>query len=214
MKIDIWSDIRCPFCYIGKRKFEAALALFEHKDQVEVEWHSFELDPQAKTQPGQNAYAYLAAAKGQSLEWSKEMHQYVSQSAAENGLSFNFDDMVIANSFDGHRLIQLAKSLGLAEQAEEALFKAHFVNAQNIADKDTLVQLGTAIGLDAQVVKEMLESDAFTDEVRYDEQVAQTIGITGVPFFIIKEKYTISGAQPAETFLNALNQGWQEATTA
>lgn len=210
MKIDIWSDIRCPFCYIGKRKFEQALAQFEHKDKVEVEWHSFELDPQAKTQPDKNAYEYLAEAKGQSMEWSVEMHQYVKDTAAENGLVFNFDELKIANSFNAHRLIQLAKSLGLGDEAEERLFAAHFTAGKNIADQDTLIQIGIDLGIEKAVVTQMLTTDSFTDEVRYDEKTAQSIGISGVPFFIINQKHTISGAQPAETFLKALNQSWQE----
>jgi len=211
MKIDIWSDIRCPFCYIGKRKLEQALAQFEYKDKVEVEWHSFELDPQAQTQPDKNAYEYLAEVKGQSLEWSMEMHQYVKDNAAANGLVFNFEQLKIANSFNAHRLIQLAKSMGLGDGAEERLFAAHFTAGRNIADQDTLIQIGTELGIDKAVVTQMLTSDSFTDEVRYDEKTAQSIGINGVPFFIINQKHSISGAQPAETFLKALNQGWQEA---
>jgi len=209
MKIDIWSDVRCPFCYIGKRKFEKALSQFEHKDNVEVEWHSFELDPQAETQPGLNFNEYLAKIKGQSIEWAREMNQYVTNAAAEIGLAFNFDQMVVANSFHAHRLIQLAKSLGLGDQAEESLFAAHFIEGKNIADRDTLALIGVGLGIDRDIVAQMLDSEAFTDEVRYDEKTAQDIGINGVPFFIIDQKYSVSGAQPPETFLNALNQSWQ-----
>ena len=130
MKIDIWSDVRCPFCYIGKRKFEKALSQFEHKDKVEVEWHSFELDPNAKTVPGKNAIEYLAEIKGQTKEWAVEMSNYVTQTAAEIGLDFNMEQQVVANSFNAHRLIQLAKSLGLGDQAEESLFAAHFTHGK------------------------------------------------------------------------------------
>ncbi|MET3113797.1 putative DsbA family dithiol-disulfide isomerase [Pedobacter sp. CG_S7] len=210
MKIAIWSDIRCPFCYIGKRKFEHALAQFKHKDNVEVEWHSFELDPQAKTQPEKNAYDYLAEVKGQSKEWSMEMHQYIKDTAAENGLVFNFDELKIANSFNAHRLIQLAKSLGLADDAEERLFAAHFTDGKNIANLDTLIQIGIELGIEKAIVTQMLTIDSFSDEVRYDEKTAQSIGISGVPFFIINQKHTISGAQSADIFLKALNQGWLE----
>jgi predicted DsbA family dithiol-disulfide isomerase len=209
MKIDIWSDVRCPFCYIGKRKFEKALSQFEYKDKVEVEWHSFELDPQAETQPGLNFNEYLAKIKGQSIEWALEMNQYVTNAAAEIGLAFNFDQMVVANSFQAHRLIQLAKSLGLGDAAEESLFAAHFIEGKNIADRDTLALIGVGLGIDRDIVTQMLDSEAFTDEVRYDEKTAQDIGINSVPFFIIDQKYSISGAQPPETFLNALNQSWQ-----
>jgi predicted DsbA family dithiol-disulfide isomerase len=210
MKIDIWSDVRCPFCYIGKRKFEHALSQFEYKDKVEVEWHSFELDPNAKTEPGKNAYEHLAEAKGQTKAWAMDMHQYVKDTAAEVGLDFNFDKLVIANSFDAHRLIQLAKTLNLGDEAEESLFSAHLIQGKNIADRNTLMEIAAEIGIAQEVVTTMLDSDAFADEVRYDEQAAQTIGIRGVPFFILNQKYTISGAQPADTFLNALKQSWQE----
>jgi predicted DsbA family dithiol-disulfide isomerase len=213
MKIDIWSDIRCPFCYIGKKKFEKALSQFEHKDKVEVEWHSFELDPQAITIPGKNAIEYLAEIKGQSKEWAVEMTRYVADTAAESGLHFDFEQQVVANSFNGHRLIQLAKSLGLADQAEESLFAAHLSQGKNIDDRETLIQIGTSIGIDRESVSQMLGSDTFTDEVRYDENTAKSIGINGVPFFIFNQKYTISGAQPPETFLNALNKSWLEYET-
>lgn len=211
MKVDIWSDVRCPFCYIGKRKFELALAEFEHKDEVEVEWHSFELDPNAKTELGVNAYDHLAEKKGQTREWSVQMHQNVVQTAAAVGLDFNFDKAVVANSFNAHRLIQLAKSKDLGNEVEEQLFIAHFTNGENIDDQAVLVKIGTAIGLEKNIVEEMLNSDSFTDEVRLDEKIAQQIGISGVPFFIIDQKLAVSGAQPPETFLGAMNQAWATA---
>jgi len=210
MKVDIWSDVRCPFCYIGKRKFENALSQFEHKDKIEVEWHSYELDPQAKTEPTKNAHEHLAEIKGQTKEWAIEMGRYVSETAAEAGITFDLDKQVVANSFNAHRLIQLAKSLGLADEAEESLFIAHFSEGKNIDDKQTLVEIGISIGIDEDVVARMLENNTFTDEVRYDQSAAKSIGITGVPFFIINQKYTISGAQPPATFLEALKMSWLE----
>lgn len=210
IKIDIWSDINCPFCYIGKRKFEAAIAQFPHQAEVEVEWHSFELDPNAKTLPGKAAHEHLAEIKGQTEEWALEMQQYVTQSAADSGLNFNFGDMVIANSFDAHRLIQLAKTHSLGAEAEEALFAAHLVLGKNIADRQTLLSVASEIGIDQNSAIQMLDSDAFADEVRLDEKVAQQIGISGVPFFIFNQKYTVSGAQPVETFLGALEKSWEE----
>ncbi len=210
IKIDIWSDVNCPFCYIGKRKFEAAMTQFEHRDQVEVEWHSFELDPQAKTLPGKSAHEHLAEIKGQTQEWALEMQQYVTQTGTENGLHFNFEQLVIANSFDAHRLIQLAKSVALGNEAEEVLFAAHLAQGKNIADRQTLLALANDIGIDETLTTQMLDSDAFTDDVRHDEKVAQQIGISGVPFFIFDQKYSISGAQPVETFLGALEKSWEE----
>ncbi len=213
MKIDIWSDIRCPFCYIGKRKLEAGLAEFEHKDKVELVWHSFELDPSMKNQPGRNVYDYLAEVKGQTRQWSEQMHKQVTETAKQAGLTFNFDQSVIANSFDAHRLIQLAKTKSLGDVAEEELFKAYFTDGKNIADHNTLVQLGVEIGLDKAIIEQMLATEAFAAEVKNDEAVAQSIGIRGVPFFVFNEQYSISGAQPTDAFIQTLQASWQEFET-
>lgn len=210
MKIDIWSDIRCPFCYIGKRKLEQGLENFEHKDQVEIVWHSFQLDPSLQDEPGKNVYDYLAEKKGESREWSVKMHEQVAQTARQAGLRFNFEKSVIANSFNAHRLIQLAKVHQLGDAAEERLFKAYFTEGMNIADHNTLIQLGTEIGLEHTAIRQMLETDAFSAEVKKDEAIAQSIGIRGVPFFVFNEQYSISGAQPTETFIQALKQSWNE----
>lgn len=208
MKVDIWSDIRCPFCYIGKRKFEAALAQFEHKDQVEIEWHSFELDPNAETMVGADAVDYLANRYGRSREWAEEMHQNVTQTAAEVGLDFHLDISVVANSFDAHRLIQFAKTEGLGDQIEESLFEAYFTKGKDISNHAELVEIGASIGLDKFTIETMLKSADFTDEVRYDEQTAQNIGVRGVPFFVFNQKLAVSGAQPPETFLGAMKKAW------
>lgn len=209
MKVDVWSDVRCPFCYIGKRKFETALAEFEHREEVEIEWHSFELDPNAETAADVSAEDYLADRYGRSKEWAAEMHQQVTATAAEVGLRFELGKSVMANSFDAHRLIQLAKSKGLGNEIEEALFEAHFTNGANIADHDTLQQIGVAVGMNMLEVADVLSTDAFTAEVRADEQAAQTIGVRGVPFFVIDHKLAVSGAQPPETFLGALHKAWE-----
>ena len=161
MKVDIWSDIRCPFCYIGKKKFEMALARFPHNDKVEVIWHSFQLDPGLETQPGVHVYDYLARVKGITREQAVRMHQHVKQSALEVGLEFDFDRAIVANSFNGHRLIQLAKSKGLGDAAEEQLFKAHFTEGKNIDAPDTLREVGTNIGLSDDEVSNLLASDQY-----------------------------------------------------
>ena len=210
MKVDIWSDIRCPFCYIGKRKFERALAQFPQKDKVEVEWHSFELDPGMKTQAGVNLYDYLASRKNITRESSVQLHRQVTETASQVGLTYNFDNTVVANSFDAHRLIQLAKLNGLGDAAEERLFKAYFSEGKDISDHLTLIILGDEIGLDGKLVKQMLDSDALTDEVRYDERQAGELGINGVPFFVINDRYGVSGAQQPEIFLQTLEKAWQE----
>lgn len=211
MKVDIWSDVNCPFCYIGKKKFETALAQFEHADEVEVEWHSFELDPHAVTNTELNAAQFLADKKGQTLEWAIQMQDHVKSAAAEVGLQFDFDKAIMANSFKAHRLIQLAKSKGLADEVEEALFIANFTDGKNIDDPAVLLELGKESGLQADEVQEMLEGYVYGDDVRADEEAASKIGISGVPFFIINQKLAVSGAQAPETFLGALNQAYQTA---
>jgi len=210
MKVDIWSDTRCPFCYIGKRKFEKALEQFPQKEKVEVEWHSFELDPGMKTQKEMNANDYLAKRKNISRESSVNLHRQVTETAKQVGLEYNFDTTVVANSFDAHRLIQLAKHYGLGDAAEERLFKAYFTEGKDISDHLTLIILGDEIGLDGKLVKQMLDSDSMGDEVRYDERQARELGINGVPFFLINDKYAVSGAQPPELFRQALDKGWEE----
>ena len=210
MKIDIWSDIMCPFCYIGKRRLESALDQSGHKNDVEIVWHSFQLDPSMTSQPGKDLYSYLAERKGQSLEWSVKVHSQLTQTAKEVGLTYNFDKAVIANSFDAHRLIQLAKTHGLGDAAEERLFKAYFTDGKDISSHNTLLQIGIDLGLSVIEVGEMLNSDAFSDKVQEDIAMAQTLGISGVPFFVINNRYGISGAQPKEVFTDGLQQAWHE----
>jgi predicted DsbA family dithiol-disulfide isomerase len=210
MKVDIWSDVMCPFCYIGKRKFETALAQFEHKDKVEIDWHSFQLDPSIETQPGRNVYDYLAERKGATREWSVQVHDQVAQSAKEVGLQYNFDKAVIANSFDAHRLIQLAKTCGLGDAAEERLFRAYFTEGKNTADHQVLAELGQEIGLDKEEVLHVLTTNMHASDVNKDIRQAQSIGVRGVPFFVINEQYAVSGAQAPESFLQALQQAWKE----
>lgn len=209
MKVDIWSDVRCPFCYIGKRKFELALDQFEHKDKVEVVWHSFELDPLLQTRNDVDVYDYLADLKGLNREWSVQIHDQVTQSAAEVGLEYNFDKAVVANSFDAHRLIQLAKTHGLGDACEEALFKAYFTEGINISDHSALTRIGTDLGIDQSDIETVLTTNALADEVKTDGIRAQQLGIRGVPFFLMNDLVTVSGAQPPTTFLNSLRNAWK-----
>ncbi len=188
-----------------------ALEKFEHKNDVEVEWKSFELDSNLTTQSEVNATEHLAAIKGISKERAKEMQQYVKQVAKAAGLDFHPDKAVVANSFNAHRLIQFAKTKALGNEAEEALFKAHFTEGKNIDDKEVLLETALNIGLDENESKKILASDAFSKEVRYDETQAQMLGINGVPFFVLNDKYAVSGAQSPETFLQALEQTWKES---
>ncbi|WP_448699431.1 DsbA family oxidoreductase [Mucilaginibacter sp. AW1-3] len=214
LKVEIWSDVMCPFCYIGKRRFEGALQQFENADNVEVIWKSFQLDPAMKSEPGKNIHEYLAERKGFSLERSIQLHEQMTANAAELGLDYNFDKAVIANSFDAHRFSHLAKAHGVQDAAEEALFKAYFTDGKDISDHDTLATLGAAIGLDPALVKQTLAGNQYADEVNQDIYEAQQIGARGVPFFVLGDKYAVSGAQPTETFLGALNQTWNEVMPA
>jgi predicted DsbA family dithiol-disulfide isomerase len=210
MEINIWSDVRCPFCYIGKRKFEKALEKFPHKDKVKVVWKSFELDPNLETNTEKSAIEHLSQAKGISKTQAEEMQQHVANVAKEVGLDLNSKNTIVANSFNAHRLIQLAKTKGLGNEMEEALFEAYFVEGKNIDDKETLIKTGASIGLDESDVRELITSDAFTKEVRQDEMQAQSLGINGVPFFVLNNKYAVSGAQSPDVFSQALNQVWEE----
>jgi predicted DsbA family dithiol-disulfide isomerase len=210
MKIEIWSDVMCPFCYIGKRKFENALAKFEGKSHITIEWKSFQLNPNMKTDPDKSISQYLAEIKGWSLEQAQVMNQSVVEIARHVGLQYNMDKAVVANSFDAHRVVQLAKTKGKGDAMEERLFKGYFTEGLNIADHQTLVKIGNEIGLDSSEISEVLNTTAFVDEVNGDVKEAQELGVRGVPFFVIDRKYGVSGAQESETFLNALNKAWEE----
>ncbi|TLU99247.1 DsbA family oxidoreductase [Dyadobacter luticola] len=210
MKVEIWSDVMCPFCYIGKRRFETALAQFRNKDQVQVEWKSFQLNPQMKTEPGKTINEYLAEVKGWTVDYAQQMNDHVTSMAADAGLEYNMDQAVVANSFDAHRFVQFAKTKGLGDAAEEQLFKAYFTDGKNTADIETLVSLGAEIGLDAEELRAVLDGTKYSDEVRKDIHEAQQVGARGVPFFVLDRKYAVSGAQHSETFLNALEQSFGE----
>jgi predicted DsbA family dithiol-disulfide isomerase len=206
MQVEIWSDVVCPWCYIGKRRFESALAQFEQRDQVDVTWRSFELDPTAPQHLPGSLTAMLAEKYGVGIEQAEGMNRQVTDLAAAEGLTYRLDIAQRGNSFDAHRLIHLAATHGLQDAAKERLLRAYFTEGQAIGLHDTLAALGADIGLPEAEVRAMLASDAFAADVRADQQRGSAFGIRGVPFFVINEKYGISGAQSAETFLNALEQ--------
>ncbi len=210
MKVEIWSDVVCPFCYLGKKKFENALEQFEYKDQVEVVWHSFQLDPDSRYQPGVTIADYLVKHKGYGAEDVKEMHSELKERGAAVGVTFNIEKALPANTFDAHRLIHLAEANGLQNEAEERFFKAYFTEGKNIEDKATLTALATEIGLPANDVANLLEGDQYTDEVKRDIHDSRSLGIRGVPFFLIDEKFSVSGAQESNYFLRALTKAWVE----
>ena len=210
MKLNIWSDIRCPFCFVGKRKFEKALEKFPHAEQLEIIWHSFQLDPNLVTQTDINPYEYFAKAKGITVERAKAMHSGAEMAGKEAGIDFNFDDSKVANSFKGHLMIQLSKTKNLVNEMEEALFEAQFLKGQNIDDEETLINIAKSIGFSEEEAKNALQSDELAYLVKQDMQLAAQLGINAVPFFVINDKYGISGAQQPELFLEALEKTWTE----
>lgn len=214
IKIEIWSDVVCPFCYIGKRRFEKALEQFEHQDKVEVEWKSFELNPEIKTNVNTSIYQYLSESKGWSEEQTRQSTAYVTQMAKEEGLDYNFDKVVVANSRDAHRLAHFAKQHGKQIEAEEALFKAYFIEGKNIASHQVLFDIGKRLELDKAALDEMLAENLFLNDVLKDEAEAQQLHIRGVPFFVVNRKYGVSGAQSSETFLEVLQKAYVESVTA
>jgi predicted DsbA family dithiol-disulfide isomerase len=210
MTIEIWSDVVCPFCYIGKRELERALAQFEHADQVQVTWRSFELDPDAPARSEHDMYGMLVSKYGGTREDAKARVDGVVQRARSVGLDYHMDKAVIGSSFDAHRLLQLAKTKGLGDAMKERLFRAYFTEGAHLADRPTLIRLGSEVGLDGAEVAQVLSTSAFTDAVRKDEQDARRVGVRGVPFFLVDGKYSVSGAQPSEVFLGALRKAWGE----
>jgi len=211
MKVEIWSDFMCPFCYIGKRRFESALEQFPNKDQVEVVYRSFELDPNASYKPGVSMDELLASKYGMSLEQAKAANANVTQQAAGVGLTYHMDRIIPANSFDAHRLVHFAAQHGKMKEMTERLFYAYFTEGGNLEDKNLLSDLAAEVGLDREQAAATLDSDAFQTEVRADEAAASQLGIRGVPFFVLGGKYAVSGAQPLEVFTDALDKAYREA---
>ena len=210
MKVEIWSDVVCPFCYIGKRKFENALKDFAHRDEVEVVWHSFELTPDFQPIPGESIHESLAKKKGVSVEEGKAMNDYMTKAAQEVGLNYDFDRTIPANTFLAHQLIHLGAHHGRQDATKERLMAAYYLEGQNVGDLDTLVKLGTEVGLDAAESRAALTAGTYAEAVRLDEYQAQQINVRGVPFFVFEDKYAVSGAQPSELFTEVLEKVWDE----
>ncbi|GEN54687.1 DsbA family oxidoreductase [Halobacillus faecis] len=209
MKIEIWSDFVCPFCYIGKRRLEEALEHFPGK-QVDVVYKSFELDPNAERNTGRNMHEKLAAKYGRSLEEAREMTQNMTEQAKMVGLDFRFDSVVPTNTFDAHRVSQLANEKGLGNAFAERFFKAVLTDGKDVGDHETITALAVEVGLDRDAVVSVLEGSAYTEAVRREEAEAQQIGVQGVPFFVINRKYAVSGAQPTEVFVQGLEKAFAE----
>lgn len=212
LKIEIWSDIMCPFCYIGKRNFEVALAQFPNRDLIEIEWKSFQLDPAMPEVPKyqDDMYLFVADRKGMSYEQSKKMHQDLIQYAKSVGLEYNLDKALVTNSIKGHRIIQFAKTKGLGEKAEETFFYAYFTKGKNLNDRITLIELGKEIGLTETEVNQALTDPVYVQKVEEDSREAQKLGAKGVPFFVMNRKYVIAGAQQPNEILQLLEKSFAE----
>lgn len=216
MKVEIWSDVACPFCYIGKRRFEAALAQFPGAAQLQIEWRSFQLNPDLKDGVYASLEEYLSKTKGWPADKVREIQAHVTQMAAGNGLEYHMDKAVLANTYHAHRLIQMAKAAGKGDEMEEILFRAYFIEGKNVADFTTLIELGTQIGLPAAEVADVLKQHTYASQVQLDVMEAKAIGVTGVPFFVMNRRYAVSGAQEVDVFLQTLEKSfteWQEQQT-
>ncbi len=207
MKIEIWSDVVCPWCYIGKRRLEHALREFEHADEVEVAWRSFQLNPDTPAGTAVPTLDYLTRRFGPQ---ASQMTGRVAELARGEGLDFDFSTQLTVNTLDAHRLLHLAADLGLGDAAKERLLHAHFTEGADLSDPETLVRLAGEVGVDTGRAREVLASREYADAVQADIELAQAFGASGVPFFVIDRKYGISGAQPAETFLQALRTAYAD----
>jgi predicted DsbA family dithiol-disulfide isomerase len=216
MKVEIWSDVVCPWCYIGKRRFEAALAEFPYRDQVEVEWKAFELDPTTESAPAgtvvgpRDQATRLAAKYGVDVERAQAMVDNVASQATAEGLEYRLDRAVPANTVAAHQVIHLALEHGLQDAVKERLLRAYFTEGEAVGDRDTLVRLAAEAGLDADEVRGALDEDRYLDAVRADQAEAQALGIRGVPFFVVDRTYGVSGAQPADVLRQVLDKAWGE----
>ena len=209
LTVEIWSDVVCPWCYIGKRRFEAALRAFDHADEVTVMWRSFELDQEAPILAEGTATERLAAKYGMTLERATQLHAEMTERAAAEGLDFRFDLARGGNTFDAHRLIHLAATYGHQAAAQERLMRAYFMEGEAIADPETLIRLVAEVGVDPEEARDVMNTDRFAEDVREDELLASQLGIQGVPFFVLDRRYGVSGAQPPEVLVQALQQAWE-----
>ncbi|WP_416969805.1 DsbA family oxidoreductase [Streptomyces sp. 4F14] len=204
MRIDIWSDVVCPWCFIGKRRMETALGRFEHADDVEVHWHSFQLDPSHPKGERTPTFEILARKTGAPPAQLRAMTGQVTELAAAEGLSYDLEHAVSVNTIDAHRVGHLAAERGLGDAMHERLLRAHLCEGELVDDADTLARLGAEVGVPEEETRKVLAGDAYRDAVHQDFTDARRYGATGVPFFVINRAYGVSGAQSAETFLSAL----------
>jgi predicted DsbA family dithiol-disulfide isomerase len=214
MDIEIWSDIACPWCYVGKRRFEAALAAFEHRDEVSVTWRSFELDPAAPAQRTVDSATHLAEKYGMSRDEALARQRSLAEVAAGDGLDMRSDLARGANTFDAHRLVQLAKANGVQDAMKERLMRAYHTEGEPIGDHGTLLRLALEVGLPEDEVRDVLGTDRYAADVREDERTAMSLGISAVPFFVVDRRMGAAGAHPAEALGELLRRGWDAQVTA
>ncbi|MET3524005.1 DsbA family oxidoreductase [Mesorhizobium abyssinicae] len=211
MKVEIWSDVACPWCYIAKHRFDNALSQFEHREQVEVIWRSYQLDPDAPAMSNMSLNDSLSEKHGLSLEEAIAMNDQMRRLGAQEGLNYDFDRARYGNSFDAHRLIHFARQRGVQTTMEERLFRAYFTEGKALGDTNILVELAREVDINAEEARAVLVGEAFAEQVRADTESARRLGLKGIPFFIIDEKYAIAGAQASETFRDALERAWMES---
>jgi predicted DsbA family dithiol-disulfide isomerase len=214
MQVEIWSDPVCPWCYLGKRRFERALESFDHRDEVTVVYRSFELDPSAPAGVTTPTVERLAGKYGMTTGQADEAQRQMEQRAAQDGLEFRMESLRSGNTRDAHRLLHLAKSRGVQAELAERLHRAYFTEQASIFDHSSLTELAVAAGLDRDDVTAVLGSQEYGDAVDTDEAMAQALGVNGVPLFVIDRRYGISGAQPPEVIAQVLDQAWADARTA
>jgi predicted DsbA family dithiol-disulfide isomerase len=211
MKIEIWSDIACPYCYMGKRKFDIALTQFSGRADVEIEWKSFLLNPDLLTDSSTSIFQYLAEKKGFPEEQARQMMAQITESGSAIGLDYHFDKVVLANTTKAHQLLHEARVQGFQHEMEERLFEAYFVEGKNMDDVNILVELASEVGLNITALDVKILSGQYAIEIEADINLAQQFGVRGVPFFIFDRKYAVSGAQEPNTFLKTMEQVLSES---
>lgn len=213
MKITIWSDFVCPFCFIGEAHLNGALQKFEHADDVDIEYKSFQLMPEGDYVPGKAYAETFSDMKGMPVAQAEAMLKNVTDSASRSGVEINYDIAKLANTFDAHRVFQYAKEQGKGNEFFQRGYVAHFTDGEILSDTDTIVRLAEEVGLDGAEVRKIVEDKTNTEKVQQDISEARAVGVQGVPFFVIDNKYAVSGAQPVEAFSQVLNQVWEEKQT-
>jgi predicted DsbA family dithiol-disulfide isomerase len=214
LTVDVWSDVVCPWCYVGKRRLEAALARFPHRDDVELVWRAFELDPGAPRIRELSPVEHLSRKYGRTKAQALALMGQLATTAAADGLDLHLETARSGNTFDAHRVLHLAAERGVQDAVKERFFRGYMTEGEPIGEPEVLVRLAAEAGLDASEVNAVLGSDRYASEVREEEEVARRLGISGVPFFVLAGQIGVSGAQPAEVLRGALQKAWEAAPAA